>query len=555
MTVLVQLSAGTTIGHYVIVAPIGRGGMGEVFLARDSTLGRLVALKVLSRDFVGHDEQLQRFQREARHLAALSHPNIVTVFSVEEIDGLHLLSMEYVDGRTLRHLIAPGGLSLERFLEIACALADAVAAAHERGVMHRDLKPENVMVTESGWVKVLDFGLAKAQRDSGLELSGASETVTRAGVVLGTLPYMSPEQIDGTIVDARSDIFSLGIMLHEMLTGERPFKGETAARTLTSILRDTPTPVGVVRRDAPPALEGLVRRCLEKDPALRFQSAGLVRDALQDLLHAARLERPRTGAWRRATSGGFSLRSAGTSLVSLDTRIGLTVLLGAILAINWAETSIEAALRRHYGVGESLGYELAAVMSSFEQGLSFERHDLTHPLGIYAVSVAYFFVPIVLGLVTAWRLARLPTVKPYRTFVFAIALTYGIGLVCYIFFPVPERWAYPDSDAVLLSDLWTTALIDALRPISGLDNCFPSFHVASMTIVSVLGYVYRLRFRHAVMFLAGTVILSTFMLGIHWLPDIAAGFALGLITTRLALRSNLPMPAGHLDDLTVEAVK
>src|SRR5450631_3554676 len=212
---------GETLGHYHILGKIGAGGMGEVYRARDSKLGREVALKVLPAGMARDPERLQRFQREARSVAALNHPHIVTIYSVEEDDGVHFLTMELVEGLSLDHLIPSNGLSVAQVVEIASALADAIAAAHEKGIVHRDLKPANLMVTTNGRVKILDFGLAKDVSTSGP--SGATLTaadLTQAGLVMGTPAYMSPEQITGRDVDHRTDIFSLGVVLHEMITGK-----------------------------------------------------------------------------------------------------------------------------------------------------------------------------------------------------------------------------------------------------------------------------------------------------------------------------------------------
>jgi serine/threonine protein kinase len=531
-----QITPGQTVGHYAIVSTLGRGGMGEVFLARDITLDRKVALKVLSRELVNDEQHLQRFQREARSLAGLAHPNIVTLFAVEEVEGQHVLSMEYVDGATLRQLVAPGGLPVERFLEIAVALSDAVAAAHERGVTHRDLKPENVMLTASGHVKVLDFGLAKALPAARASSAEAADLLTREGVLLGTLPYMSPEQIDGREVDHRADIFALGIIFYEMLTGDRPFKGDTSARLLASILTDNPPSVLTARRDLPEELHRIVRICLQKEPGHRFQSAVDVRNQMQDLLQEMRwgsASTPARGYFRRPAR-----IPALSSMRSLHTRAGITVLLVAVGLINWSETTIENAFKARFGLGSRLGYELASVMTWLEGGLSFERHDLSSPLAIYTASMAYFFVPLLLAAWTVAQLAWRRDVGAYRIFALAIAVTYGLSLGCYLFFPVPERWAYPESEAVLLSDLWSVRLIETFRPVSGLDNCFPSFHVASMVIVMVLWYMFRLRFRHTVALLSSAVILSTFLLGIHWLADIVAGGAVGLIGTRAGVAIN-----------------
>src|SRR6266498_799787 len=225
--------------------------MGEVYRATDTKLGRAVALKVLPTEMARDPERLVRFQREARALAALNHPYIVTIYSVEEADGIHFLTMELIEGESLADLIPGGGLPVERILSTGTALADALAAAHEKGVVHRDLKPANVMLTREGRVKVLDFDLARlAQTDAGPDLSRAvtmAAPISDFGVVLGTVPYMAPEQIRGEAVDARSDLFSLGIILYELVAGRRPFTGESSADISSAILRDTPTPLTRMR--------------------------------------------------------------------------------------------------------------------------------------------------------------------------------------------------------------------------------------------------------------------------------------------------------------------
>lgn len=266
--------------------------MGEVYRARDTRLGREVAVKVLSGAVTSSVERLARFEREARTVAGLTHPNIVTLYSVEEEDGIRFLTMELVDGQSLDRLVAPGGLSLGRVLELAIPLANALIAAHERGVVHRDLKPGNVMVTLDGWVKVLDFGLAKV----GLETDEARSHVATIGapaggpisdegLVLGTVPYMAPEQIRGESVDARSDLFAFGIILYELATGMRPFTGATPADVSSSILRDVPVPVISLRGDLPRDLNRIIARCLEKNPRDRFQTA---RDVFNELRYVQR---------------------------------------------------------------------------------------------------------------------------------------------------------------------------------------------------------------------------------------------------------------------------
>ena len=280
-----SLTAGTRLGPYEILAPLGAGGMGEVWRARDAKLGRDVALKVLPAELALDPERLVRFEREAKAVAALNHPNIVTVHSVDEVDGVRFITMEVVEGTTLAELIPERGLPVDTLLHLAIPLADALAAAHERGVIHRDLKPGNVMVTAERRVKVLDFGLAKltAVGDSGADPDLTATGLTRGGQLLGTPAYMSPEQAEGRSVDRRSDIFSLGSVLYQMATGRRPFVGETQAAVISAILRDTPSAVSQINPALPAGLSRIVQRCLQKDPGNRYASAGEVRDELKGL--------------------------------------------------------------------------------------------------------------------------------------------------------------------------------------------------------------------------------------------------------------------------------
>src|SRR6266542_2959271 len=282
------LSPGSRLGPYKILAPLGAGGMGEVYRAKDPNLGRDVAIKVLPEAVAGDAERLARFEREARSLAALNHPNIVTIFSIEESGGTRFLAMELVEGESLDTLLVSGGLPLSRFFEISVPLSEALSAAHERGIVHRDLKPGNVMVTSEGRVKVLDFGLAKREpADSDANLTNtpteSRAELTSEGQVFGTVAYMSPEQARGGKVDARSDVFSLGVLLYQMLTGERPFKGASGADMISSILRDRPPSVAELRAELPPHLARILRRCLEKDPRDRYQTSRDVYNELKEL--------------------------------------------------------------------------------------------------------------------------------------------------------------------------------------------------------------------------------------------------------------------------------
>jgi serine/threonine protein kinase len=269
------LTAGTKIGPYEIVAPLGAGGMGEVYRARDTRLGRDVAIKVLPEAFARDVERLRRFETEARAVAALNHPNILSIHDIGTHEGAPYLVSECLEGHSLRQESSGGALPLRRAIEYGTQIAHGLAAAHDKSIVHRDLKPENIFVTQDGRVKILDFGLAKLVRPESAEGEGATlEAVpTSAGAVLGTVGYMSPEQVKGEAADARSDIFALGTILYEMLSGQRAFRRDTAAETMTAILKEDPAELSASNKPISPVLERIVRRCIEKKPLQRFQSA------------------------------------------------------------------------------------------------------------------------------------------------------------------------------------------------------------------------------------------------------------------------------------------
>ncbi|PYX59462.1 MAG: hypothetical protein DMG76_05450 [Acidobacteria bacterium] len=269
------LPRGIKLGSYEIVSSLGAGGMGEVYRARDESLGREVAIKVLPKELASDPDRLRRFEQEARAAAALNHPNILAVygFSTTEEHAPYLVT-ELLQGQTLRERLQQGEIPVRKAVEFALQTARGLAAAHERGIVHRDLKPENLFLTRDGVVKILDFGLAKLiVPEVTSETSVATASFTEVGVVLGTAGYMSPEQVRGQVVDHRSDIFSQGAILYEMLSGKRAFEGKTAADTLSAILKEEPAQLSASGRSLPPALGRMVDRCLEKDPAERFQSA------------------------------------------------------------------------------------------------------------------------------------------------------------------------------------------------------------------------------------------------------------------------------------------
>ncbi len=284
------LQPGRRLGPYEVLAALGAGGMGEVYRARDTRLGRDVALKVLPADVAGDPERRRRFEREARAVAALDHPGVLALFDVGESDGVAFMVTELLEGETLRERLLRGAVSCERAAEWGATAAEALAAAHERGIVHRDLKPENLFLTRDGRLKILDFGLTKEVLIAkGGEEDPTLSSPTRAGLVLGTLGYLSPEQARGEPVDGRSDIFSLGCVLHEALTGRRAFGGKTAQDLIAAVLRDEPPDAASLRADVPGGLGRVVRRCLAKEREVRFQSAS-------DLAFALRSVPPGSGA-------------------------------------------------------------------------------------------------------------------------------------------------------------------------------------------------------------------------------------------------------------------
>lgn len=289
------LAPGKSLLHYRLVEKVGEGGMGHVWRATDTHLDRDVAIKFLSDELEADSERLARFSHEARIVAALSHANIVTIHAIEEIEGRRFLVMEMLPGRTLDLIIPPDGMPWMEYVGIALGVADAIVAAHSHGVTHRDLKPRNIMVDEQGRPKVLDFGLARAVcpvAAPALDVGTPTELIISEERLEGTLPYMSPEQLRGDPVDPRSDLFSLGVVLFEMATGRRPFAGDTPAELIATILRDEPQPAPVLRSDLPPRLGRILRRSLQKDPAMRYQTATELRRELEYLAEDCRAGDP-----------------------------------------------------------------------------------------------------------------------------------------------------------------------------------------------------------------------------------------------------------------------
>jgi eukaryotic-like serine/threonine-protein kinase len=327
-----NLASGTKLGPYEIVALLGAGGMGEVYRARDSRLKREVAIKVLPRTLSSDADRLRRFEQEALATAALNHPNILAVFDIGTSEGAPYVVSELLEGETLRERLRTGAMVPRKALDYALQIAHGLAAAHEKGIIHRDLKPENLFLTKDERLKILDFGLAKlTQADPGSNTSLPTVTAgaTEAGVVMGTAGYMSPEQVRGLTLDARSDIFSFGAILYEMLSGKRAFHGETPADTMSSILKEDPPELGETNRNVSPALERIVQHCLEKNPEARFHSAS---DIAFDLEHLSGL----SGSTARVAAGSGANLAVGQPRSKLLVAIAAgLVIAGAVYGLGW----------------------------------------------------------------------------------------------------------------------------------------------------------------------------------------------------------------------------
>jgi serine/threonine protein kinase/Tol biopolymer transport system component len=347
---------GQQLGLYKVLSLLGAGGMGEVYLAQDTRLERTVAVKVLPKGVMDNPDRLKRFEQEAKAASRLNHPNIITIHGIDRAHGLDFIAMEYVAGKTLDKLIPRKGMPLKQALPIAVQMADALAAAHRAGLVHRDLKPANVMVSENGQVKVLDFGLAKlAERstpsevDSAETLQTGTRSLTEEGTILGTVAYMSPEQAEGKNLDARSDIFSFGSVLYEMVTGRRAFQGDSTMATLTAILREEPQPASQMAQGLPQEAERIISRCLRKDRERRWQSMADLKVALQELkeesdsgkLAAARAKRdPGSGRAAATVSAPAALPRSHLRRWRWAGAVGITALVLAGVLTFWLRSPL-----------------------------------------------------------------------------------------------------------------------------------------------------------------------------------------------------------------------
>ncbi|MBD3851681.1 MAG: protein kinase, partial [Acidobacteria bacterium] len=346
---------GTTLSHFRITDKLGEGGMGEVWLAEDTRLGRKVALKTLPPKSAESEDRLRRFEDEARAASALNHPGIAHIYDVGEADGIHFIAMEHVNGESLDRRLARSTLTTNEITDIGVRLADALAAAHDQGVTHRDIKPSNLMMTPERRLKVLDFGLAKLRPAFG-EGGGedTAQTMTQPGVVMGTVQYMSPEQALGKDADHRSDIFSTGIVLYQMATGQLPFSGSTPTETITEIVRSEPRPVAELSPVSPPELERIVRKCLEKDPSRRYQSARELEVDLSNL--------------KRDSESGVTVTAPARSAPSRAAILGVVAAAVLLVAIGFA------LIRSELWISRGGAIESIAVLP-FENGTGDEESE------------------------------------------------------------------------------------------------------------------------------------------------------------------------------------
>lgn len=528
--------------RYEVHGMVGRGGMGAVFEATDRKLNRTVAIKVLPPDYAESEQVRERFMREAQTAAKLDHVNIVPIYAVEDEGDLHYFVMKFVDGHPLDKDLESGPVKWQDAQRILWEAAAGLGHAHSRGIIHRDIKPGNIMIDADNRALLADFGISKAQE--------ATTKFTATGAVIGTPAYMSPEQAKTVEVDGRSDQYSLGMVGYRMLAGRVAFESDSVHSLIYQHVFEPPPPLADLCPDAPAYLVKAIERALSKKPEERFQTmdefaaavwpergspsqshvtlrGGAPADDLSDqvtLLTGDASGRDAPVPTEATAGSGYFARA----------KLRWTGLLVVVFIVNLIQTALETCCKRADTV--TLGFEVSAALHQIERQLQFINHDLTNALAVYGYSISYFFLLPVLGVtvaVFAWRNG----LRSYRGLVLAVAITYALSLPFFMFFPVPERWTYPDAGAILLSDLWSSALIEAIRPISALDNSFPSFHTSLSVVLSTTCFVYALPLRWTILFLSGTIIFATFALGIHWLPDLIAGVSLGVLAVALAARA------------------
>ena len=554
----------TVIGNqYEVHAVVGRGGMGVVFRATDRKLDRVVAIKVLPPEFAETREVRERFVHEARIAAKLDHSNIVPIYAVEDQGDINYFVMKFVVGRSLEDVLDEGLIPWQEARRILWEAAKALAHAHRREVVHRDIKPGNIMIDEEGRTLLADFGISKAL--------AATTKLTATGVVIGTPAYLSPEQAKSLEIDGRTDQYSLGMVAYRMFAGRVAFEGESLHSLLYQQVFEPPPPLADLCPELPSNIVVAIEKALSKKPEDRYPSMDDFASAIwperetgtaglstqSEALYATPPKAglavgdpsvggiedtetallPDTDRVDSRTAEGKEVRGEdrvheGAGRATL-TKLKWTGLLGVVFLVNYVQTAFETCCKRQSTV--DLGFDIATALHHIERHFRFVNHDLTNAVAVYGYSVSYFFLLPVLALLVAYFAWR-KSVRAYRGFVLGIAAAYAISLPFFLFFPVIERWAFPDSGAIMLSDLWTSGLIEAIRPISALDNSFPSFHTSSSIVISLTCFAYALPLRWMTFFLSWTIILATITLGIHWIPDLIAGLAVGVLAVVFGIR-------------------
>jgi len=520
--------------RYQKLEELGRGGMATVYRVRDLDLDEEVALKVLNRELAEEETYCERFRREARRMLRIHHPRIVQVADLGSLpSGQPFLKMPVLRKGSLRDQVRPGGLPEERVRAWAEDALEALACIHEAGIVHRDIKPSNFLLDAGGRACLTDFGIALTADDIRL---------TKTLEQMGTLAYMAPEQRTQRTVTEKADIYSLAVVLHELRTGELPSgtPGTGVAGSLGELVRwmgeldpdDRPNVTEALRKLRGPELVPVPQEIVAR-PMPAPETAA---DAVTPASSRAALEEPRPTPAQVAAAEPVLAPSPQLGVRAVRLKHAAVAMLLLLFVVNYVETAVESWLRSRYRLGTELEQVLGEAAQWFERGLSFEQHDATNMIAVWGFSTVYFFVFPLLFLATVVLFYRRRDPRLLLLLATAATVDYLLTLPFYILFPVPERWTYPDSGAVLLSDLWTSALIQAFRPFSGLNNCFPSFHVSVTVVLVACLYRADTWFRRATLPLGLAIVLSTFLLGIHWLPDILAGLACGLVSFRLAER-------------------
>jgi serine/threonine protein kinase len=554
-------SAGELGPRYEKLEELGRGGMAAVYRVRDLELGEEVALKVLCGDLADDELYRERFRREALDMRRVRHARIVPVTDIGLLpSGQPFLKMPVMHKGSLQEQITPGGRPESLVRTWMSDALEALDCVHRNGIVHRDIKPSNFLLDDDGHALLTDFGIALKSEDTRL---------TKTLEQMGTVAYMAPEQRTQRTVTAKADIYSLAIVLHELLTGQTPATPGKDIRTpLGELVRWMGSPEPDDRPQATEALAKLQQLERGMDPApgpsppstrTRGRSSSKTPIPGTSRRRAKRAPDPSTSSdpppavsdtpspvaaanlLLPATIEPPSVLEAIAVPVPRSDAVATTsrrfgpkafafTLLCTLFVVNYVETAIETRLRTAYGIGLETERFLGEAASWFERGLSFEQHDAASDVAVYGFSVVYFFAfpLLIIGAVIVF--ARQERPQGLLLVSISMAIDYAITLPFYILFPVPERWTFPDADAVLLSDLWTSTLIQAFRPISGLNNCFPSFHVSTTVVIVVCLHIYKVRFRRAAVPIGLAIILSTFGLGIHWVSDILAGAGVGVVS-------------------------